>query len=43
MGAYSLLGITNANFTKSLLGMDKAIKLMWHNMIGQFKKIFIES
>jgi hypothetical protein len=23
--------------------MDKAIKLMWHNMIGQFKKIFIES
>ncbi len=23
--------------------MDEAIKLMWHNMIGQFKKMFLES
>jgi hypothetical protein len=23
--------------------MDEAIKLMWHNVIGQFKRIFLES
>ncbi len=43
MGAFSLLGTTSTNFTKSLLGMDETIKLMWHNMIGQSKRIFIES
>jgi len=23
--------------------VDEVIKLMWHDMIGQFKKIFLES
>jgi hypothetical protein len=43
MGAFSLLGTTSANFTKSLLGMDEVIKLMWHNRIAQSKRMFIES
>jgi len=43
LGVYIFIRNHKHQFLKSLYGVDEIIKLMWHNMISESRKIFLRS